>query len=115
MRRRLVALGALALVAAAIVAGLSISLGSGDSGPAAALPDAPPQGEAVLGSSGQPATARAQALLAGQRLTQLGFNATLAPLADVDTPGGPLNGRLFSTDPRAVARFTAAAVAGYRA
>jgi beta-N-acetylhexosaminidase len=80
-----------------------------------AFSDMPPEGEAVLGASGQPDAARAQALLAGQKLRTLGFNMTLAPLADVDTPGGPLSGRLFSSSPATVASFARAAVDGYRA
>jgi beta-N-acetylhexosaminidase len=40
---------------------------------------------------------------------------TLAPLADVDTPGGALTGRLFGTDPALVARLSVAAVEGYAA
>lgn len=79
-----------------------------------AFSDLPPEGEAVLGASGQPDTARAQALLAGQKLRALGFDMTLAPLADVDTPGGPLSGRLFSSNPATVASFARAAVDGYR-
>jgi len=86
-----------------------------EGGPQTAIADLPPEGQAVLGSSGQPDAARAQATLAAQRLLAMGFNTTLAPLADVDTAGGPLNGRLFSTSPGLVARFTAAAVGGYRA
>ena len=60
--------------------------------------------------SGQPAVARAQAALAGKKLRALGVNMTLAPLADVDTPGGALTGRLFGSDPGTVARFSVAAV-----
>jgi beta-N-acetylhexosaminidase len=56
-----------------------------------------------------------QARLAGERLRALGVNMTLAPLADVDTLEGALSGRLFGTDPQAVARFSVEAVEGYRA
>jgi beta-N-acetylhexosaminidase len=52
-------------------------------------------------------------VLAGKSLHTLGVQMTLAPLADVDTLQGALTGRLFSTDPHAVARFALAAVAGY--
>jgi beta-N-acetylhexosaminidase len=86
-----------------------------DGGPQTAFPDLPPKSEPVIGASGQPAVASAQAQLAGKRLLALGVNMTLAPLADVDTPGGALSGRLFSTDPAAVARFSRAAVEGYHA
>jgi beta-N-acetylhexosaminidase len=80
-----------------------------------AFPDLPPQSEPDAGATGQPAVAEAQARLAGRHLKQLHVNMTLAPLADVDTPGGALSGRLFSTDPSAVGRFSAAAISGYEA
>jgi beta-N-acetylhexosaminidase len=80
-----------------------------------AFPDLPPAGEAAIGATGNPATARAQAELAGKQLLALGVNMTFAPLADVDVLGGALSGRLFATSPHAVARFAAAAVSGYRA
>jgi beta-N-acetylhexosaminidase len=80
-----------------------------------AFPDLPPESEPVIGASGQPAVAQAQAHLAARKLRALGVNMTLAPLADVDTPGGALSGRLFSSEPHAVARFTVAAVKGYAA
>jgi beta-N-acetylhexosaminidase len=80
-----------------------------------AFADLPPESEPVIGASGQPAVAEAQARLAARKLRALGVNMTLAPLADVDTPGGALSGRLFSSEPQAVARFTVAAVKGYAA
>ncbi len=80
-----------------------------------AFPDLPPESEQEIGATGNPAVARAQALLAGKSLHTLGVQMTLAPLADVDTLQGALTGRLFSTDPGAVARFALAAVNGYRA
>jgi beta-N-acetylhexosaminidase len=86
-----------------------------EGGPDTAFPDLPPEGEAALGASHDPAAARAQALLAGKQLRALGFNMTFAPLADVEVLGGALSGRLFATAPRAVARFAAAAVSGYQA
>jgi beta-N-acetylhexosaminidase len=85
-----------------------------EGGPETAFPDLPPEPEPVIGASGQPAVAQAQALIAGKRLRELGVAMTLAPLADVDTTGGALSGRLFSTDPSTVARLAAGAVAGYR-
>ncbi|MHB8658264.1 MAG: glycoside hydrolase family 3 N-terminal domain-containing protein [Solirubrobacteraceae bacterium] len=84
-------------------------------GPGTAVPGLPPRSEAVLGQSGDAAAVRIQAKFAGDRLRQLGFNMTLGPLADVDTPGGALSGELFSTDPSVVAALSAAAVAGYTA
>jgi beta-N-acetylhexosaminidase len=86
-----------------------------EGGPDTAFPDLPPEGEAAIGASGSPATAQAQAQLAGKQLRALGVNMTFAPLADVDVLGGALTGRLFGTSPHAVARFAAAAVAGYQA
>lgn len=85
-----------------------------EGGPASAFRGLPPQGEAALGAGGDPGAAGTQAKFAAARLRQLGFNMTLAPLADVDNPGGPLTGRLFGTDPQPVARFTASAVTAYR-
>jgi beta-N-acetylhexosaminidase len=78
-----------------------------------AFPDLPPESEPTIGATGNPAVAGAQAVLAGKSLHTLGVQMTLAPLADVDTLQGALTGRLFSTDPHAVARFALAAVAGY--
>lgn len=83
-------------------------------GPDTAFPDLPPESQAVVGGSAQPAVARAQAVLAAKRLQALGFNMNLAPFADVDTPGGPLSGRLFSTDPATVGRFSLEAIHGYK-
>jgi beta-N-acetylhexosaminidase len=84
-----------------------------EGGPDTAFPDLPPEGEATIGASGSPATARAQALLAGKQLLALGVNMNFAPLADVDVPEGALSGRLFGTAPGVVARDAAAAVSGY--
>ena len=86
-----------------------------DGGPDTAFKGLPPSSEAAIGSTGAPATASTQAALAGGRLRALGFHMTLAPFLDVDTPGGALSGRLFSSDPGAVARFGLAAVQGYAA
>ena len=85
-----------------------------EGGSQTALPDLPPQSEAQIGADGSAALAQSQAQQAATRLRALGINMTLAPLADVDTTDGALTGRLFSTDPRVVAGFTAAAVSGYR-
>ena len=73
----------------------------------------PPEAQAAIGAGGDPARARAQALAAGRALRALGFTMTLAPLADVDSLGGALSGRLFSADPTTVARFSVAALDGY--
>jgi beta-N-acetylhexosaminidase len=87
-----------------------------EGGPDTAFPGLPPEGEATIGAAPQPAAlARAQAELAGSKLRALGVTMTLAPLADVDTPGGALTGRLFGTDPGLVARLSVAAVEGYAA
>ncbi|MGI8430440.1 MAG: glycoside hydrolase family 3 N-terminal domain-containing protein [Solirubrobacteraceae bacterium] len=82
-------------------------------GAGTAFPGLPPEAEPLVGASGQASVARAQAALAGKRLRALGLNMNLAPLADVDTPGGPLSGRLFSSDPAAVANLSRAAMRGY--
>jgi beta-N-acetylhexosaminidase len=82
-------------------------------GPETAIPDLPPGAEPDVGAQGLPSAAYDQALSAGRQLRALGFNMTIAPLVDVDSPGGPLNGQLFSSDPVAVARFSLAAVNGY--
>jgi beta-N-acetylhexosaminidase len=86
-----------------------------DGGPGTAFKDLPPMSQAAIGSTGLPSTARTEAERAGQKLRALGFNMTLAPNLDVDTAGGSLSGRLFSSDPSAVARFGLAALAGYAA
>jgi beta-N-acetylhexosaminidase len=85
-----------------------------EGGPDTAFPDLPPQGEAVIGASGDLAAARSQAELAGRQLRALGVNMTFAPLADVDVLGGALSGRLFSTSPHAVGEFATAAIQGYQ-
>jgi beta-N-acetylhexosaminidase len=46
-------------------------------------------------------------------LKRLGFEMTIAPWVDVDTPDGALTGELFSTNPSAVAAFGVAALRGY--
>lgn len=84
-------------------------------GPGTAFPDLPPESEPTIGSVGSSTVAYSQAKLATSKLESLGFNMTLAPLADVDIPDGALTGQLFSTDPSAVARLTLAAVQGYDA
>ncbi len=82
-------------------------------GPDTAFKDLPPLAEPAVAATGQPSAASTQAARAGKKLRALGFNMTLAPLLDVDTPGGALTGRLFSSDPAVVSRFGLAALAGY--
>jgi beta-N-acetylhexosaminidase len=78
-----------------------------------ALPDLPPASESAIGTVD---LARSQARQAGSKLKALGFNVTLAPLADVDIAGGgALTGHLFGSDPATVARLSLAAVDGYDA
>jgi beta-N-acetylhexosaminidase len=84
-----------------------------EGGPQTAFPSLPPQGEAAIGAAGRPELAQTEAQLAGTRLRALGVMMTLAPLADVDTAGGALSGRLYSTDPAAVTNLTVAALRGY--
>jgi beta-N-acetylhexosaminidase len=86
-----------------------------EGGPDTAFPDLPPEAEPAIAASGGSAVARAQATLAGKQLLALGVNMTFAPLADVDVLGGALSGRLFGSNPAAVARLTRAAVGGYSA
>ncbi len=76
------------------------------------LPPAPEPRLGARGASGASA-ARREAASAGQTLRRLGVRMTLAPDADVDVTGGALGARLFSADAAAVARLTAAQVAGY--
>lgn len=73
----------------------------------------PPAAEQAVGETGNPAVARAQALAAGKALKQLGFELTIAPWVDVDTPAGALTGDLYSTSPSVVGRFALAALSGY--
>jgi beta-N-acetylhexosaminidase len=85
-----------------------------EGGPETAFKDLPPEPEPVIGATGRATIAEAQARLAATQLRARGVNMTLAPLADVDTPGGALSGRLFGSDPALVGRLSAAAVAGYQ-
>jgi beta-N-acetylhexosaminidase len=84
-----------------------------EGGRASAIHDLPPQSEPAIGADGNAALARSQAVLAGRSLRAFGFNMTLAPLADVDTDGGPLGNRLYGTDPATVSTLADAAVRGY--
>ena len=78
-----------------------------------ALRNLPPAAEEAVGETGKPSVAYAQALAAGTALKRLGFEMTIAPWVDVDTPDGALTGELFSTNPAAVASFGLAALRGY--
>ncbi len=59
--------------------------------------------------------ARLAAAATGRELRAVGINTDFAPVADVNVnPANPVIGiRSFGADPKAVARFTAAATAGY--
>lgn len=83
-------------------------------GAASALPGLPPRAEPVVADSGSAAVAGAQATAAAIALRNLGFNLTLAPVADVDVPGGALSEQLYGQDPGLVARLSTAAVSAYR-
>ena len=63
-------------------------------------------------AQGSPARVRALARDAGGRLSDLGVNVNLAPVADVATAGAALGGRTFAGGPAEVGASTAAAVAG---
>ena len=76
--------------------------------------DLPPAAEQAVGETGNAATAETQALAAGKALKRLGFQMTIAPWVDVDTPDGSLTGDLYSSDPSTVARFGVAALHGYQ-
>ncbi|HVE69608.1 MAG TPA: glycoside hydrolase family 3 N-terminal domain-containing protein [Solirubrobacteraceae bacterium] len=84
-------------------------------GPASTFPGFPPRAQPLVGDGGTPRTVRAEARRAARALRELGVRMTLAPVADVGVAAGPLQDRVFSDDPRIVARLTAAAVEGWRA
>mgnify|MGYP001326927558 CR=1 FL=1 len=73
-------------------------------------------GQMAQGATGRPADARDAARVTGADLLALGINVNFAPDADVNSdPANPVIGeRAFGDDPQTVARFTAAAVEGYR-
>jgi beta-N-acetylhexosaminidase len=74
-------------------------------------------GAMALGAAGSDELARAAAGAAGAELRAIGIVQDLAPVADVNSnPRNPVIGiRSFGADPAAVARLTAAQVAGYQA
>jgi beta-N-acetylhexosaminidase len=84
-------------------------------GPASTFPDLPPRAQPLAGDRGKPDVVRAEARRAARELRALGVRMTLAPVADVGVAAGPLQDRVFSDDPRVVARLSAAAVEGWRA
>lgn len=84
-------------------------------GPASTFPDLPPRPQPLAGDGGSARSVRADARRGARALRALGVRMTLAPVADVGVAAGPLQDRVFSDDPRTVARLTAAAVAGWRA
>jgi len=84
-----------------------------EGGHARALPDLPPSvPESTVGKRASPAYARAWAQQAATSARDSGFDLDLFPVADVATPTSPLGERAFSSDPRAVAALTTAAVRG---
>lgn len=72
-------------------------------------------GAALLGKISRPQTTRRVACWVARELSALGIHLNLAPVADVPGPGGipsVLEGRVFGSDPSAVARHVAAWVKG---
>lgn len=68
---------------------------------------------ATLGATNNPQKAQAEGVLTAQRLAQLGINVDLAPVVDVGTQEGSLDGtRLWGDDPDQVAKMTSAYVDG---
>lgn len=66
------------------------------------------------GAQATPQTAQAQAGLARRDLAASGVNVTLAPVADVGTPGSIMDGRAFPGGTAEVEASVAAAIRGYR-
>jgi beta-N-acetylhexosaminidase len=79
------------------------------------MPNLPPRAQPLIGDTGRPAAARAQALAASKVLRAAGVRMTIAPAADVGTAAGPVEDRVFGDDPGLVTQMTRAAVDGYRA
>jgi beta-N-acetylhexosaminidase len=80
-------------------------------GEASALPDLPPlaqQDVSVAREAGHTATQAAEAL------TGLGIELTLAPVADLAYPTGPMASAGYSADPQVASDLVGAAVAAYR-
>ncbi|GLW95985.1 beta-N-acetylhexosaminidase [Microtetraspora sp. NBRC 16547] len=74
-------------------------------------------GAMAIGSTGDPANARAAARLTGTELRALGITMDFAPVADVNiNPRNPVIGpRAFGSDPEKVATMVGAAVDGFHA
>ena len=77
----------------------------------------PSRSAAQMGATGSTATARHEGRDTGRFLRSVGVNLDLAPVADLGLPGGFItaDARAFSSDPRAVADFAGAFVAGLHA
>ncbi len=77
------------------------------------LRDLPPTtNEFHIGASGKPAAVESWARTGAGALRAEGFDLDLFPVADITGTASPVAERGFSSDPRAVAAFTAAAVKG---
>jgi beta-N-acetylhexosaminidase len=77
--------------------------------------DLPPdQTEFQIGAAGSPAGVESWAQDAAAHLRAEGFDLDLFPIADVSGATSPIRDRGFSSDPRAVAAMTAAALRGCR-
>jgi len=86
-----------------------------EGGPVRRVPGPPARGARELGAA-PPAAARAAGRAAGRLLRGAGVNVDLAPVADVGRPGAALvgEGRVFGSDPAAVAARAGAFAAGLR-
>lgn len=73
------------------------------------------QNAAAIGSTGDPANARAMGQTIGSYLKDYGFQLDFAPVADVNSnPNNPVIGtRAFSADPTVAAQMVSAAVEGF--
>ena len=70
--------------------------------------------EPSQGAQATPQTAQAQSELARRGLAASGVNVTLAPVADVGTPGSIMDGRAFPGGAAEVETSVAAAIRGYK-
>jgi beta-N-acetylhexosaminidase len=83
-------------------------------GPASAFPDLPPAPPPVVGRSGKLDDARREARDAAAQLKEMKVNMTIAPGADVGSPAGPIEDRVYGDDPALVTRLVRASVETYR-
>ncbi len=104
-------LGVVARQAGIVLPVIAVNQSGGSS---SAFPGLPPRAQGAIGRTFRPAVALSQARAAGRALRKLGVNLNLAPVADVGTPAGPVEGQVYGDDAGVVSRMVAAAVRGYR-